>query len=122
MENAPALGSNDAKVTIVEFGDYHCTWCHNWHETTKDAVIANYISAGKARFLQGLPINDLANRASSKAAEAPYFAADQGKYWEYHDTPYKNWRGENTGWVTTASLKQFAQDVKFRTCPHFQNA
>lgn len=31
------------------------------------------------------PINDLNDRASLIAEEASYCAADQGKYWEYHD-------------------------------------
>jgi len=111
-ENAPALGSSDARVTIVEFGDYQCTWCHRWHESTKDTLLDNYVKTGKVRFLfKDFPINDLADRASSMAAEASYCAADQGKYWEYHDELYSNWKGENTGWVTKASLQQFALNI-----------
>lgn len=111
-ENAPALGSDSAKVTIVEFGDYQCTWCHRWHESTKETLLANYVDTGKARFLfKDFPINDLSDRASSLAAEASYCAADQGKYWEYHDELYTNWKGENTGWVTKASLNEFAANV-----------
>ncbi len=111
-EDAPALGSDSAKVTIVEFGDYQCTWCHRWHESTKDTLLANYVETGKARFLfKDFPINDLSDRASSLAAEASYCAADQGKYWEYHDELYANWNGENTGWVTKASLNAFAANV-----------
>lgn len=109
---APALGSDDALVTIVEFGDYQCTWCYRWHEGTKDMLVADYVDTGKVRFLfKDFPINDLSDRASSLAAEASYCAADQGKYWEYHDEVYSNWDGENTGWVTRASLEQFAGDA-----------
>lgn len=112
MAGAPALGSADAKVTIVEFGDYQCTWCHRWHQSTKDSVIADFVDTGKARFLfKDFPINDHADRASSLAAEASYCAADQGKYWDYHDELYVNWEGENTGWVTKESLRQFASNV-----------
>lgn len=112
MENAPALGSGDAKVTIVEFGDYQCTWCHRWHESTKGDIMANYVDTGQVSFLfKDYPINDLSDRASSKAAEASYCAADQGKYWEYHDVLYSSWEGENTGWVTRDSLGQFAKDA-----------
>lgn len=112
IAGAPALGSDDAKVTIVEFGDYQCTWCYRWHQGTKDMLVADYVDTGKVRFLfKDFPINDLSDRASSLAAEASYCAADQGKYWEYHDEVYSNWDGENTGWVTTTSLEQFARDV-----------
>lgn len=112
MSNAPALGSPDARVTIVEFGDYQCTWCHRWHESTKDSIISDYVDTGKVRFLfKDFPINDKADRASSLASEASYCAADQGKYWDYHDVLYNNWDGENTGWVTSESLKGFASDI-----------
>ncbi|AFU58250.1 hypothetical protein Ngar_c13120 [Candidatus Nitrososphaera gargensis Ga9.2] len=112
IASAPALGSDDAKVTIVEFGDYQCTWCYRWHEGTKDVLVADYVDTGKVRFLfKDFPINDLSDRASSLAAEGSYCAADQGKYWEYHDEVYSNWNGENTGWVTRDSLERFAKDA-----------
>ena len=111
-ENAPALGNDDAKVTVVEFGDYQCTWCHRWHESTKDTLVQDYVETGKVRFLfKDFPINDLSDRASSMAAEASYCAGDQDKYWEYHDELYVKWEGENTGWVTKDSLRQFADNV-----------
>lgn len=109
---APALGSDDAKVTIVEFGDYQCTWCYRWHEGTKDTLVKDYVDTGQVRFLfKDFPINDLSDRASSLAAEGSYCAGEQSRYWEYHDEVYSNWEGENTGWVTRASLERFAQDA-----------
>ena len=123
-ENAQALGSKAAPITLVEFGDYQCTYCQRFHSDTKANLLANFVDSGKVRFLfKDFPINDLpADRASTLAAEASYCAADQGKYWQYHDQVYDNWRGENTGWVTKSSLKQFAIDVgitdmaKFSQC------
>src|SRR6185503_11253297 len=68
MPNAPALGSDEAKVTIVEFGDYQCTWCMRFHEATKEQLVTNYVNTGKVRFLfKDFPINDLSDRASSLA-------------------------------------------------------
>jgi len=82
--------------------------------------VADYVKTGKVRFLfKDFPINDLSDRASSLAAEASYCAADQGKYWEYHDKVYSSWQGENTGWVTRTSLEQFAKDVDVRDMPAF---
>ncbi len=111
-ESAPALGNSGARVTVVEFGDYQCTWCHRWHTSTKATLLENYVDTGKIRFMfKDFPINDLSDRASSMAAEASYCAADQGKYWEYHDELYNKWEGENTGWVTKVSLRQFAESI-----------
>ena len=39
-------------------------------------------------------------------------AKKQGKFWEYHDTLYNNWGGENTGWITENVLLGFARDVR----------
>lgn len=106
---APILGNPDAKLTLVEWGDYQCTYCHRFHENTKDDVMHNYVESGKIRFtFRDFTLN---GQASVLAAEAAYCADDQGKYWNYHDELYKNWAGENTGWVTMYSLSKFASNV-----------
>ena len=38
--------------------------------------------------------------------------AEQGKYWQYNGELYSNSQGENTGWVSKESLKQFARNVQ----------
>ncbi|MDP9289167.1 MAG: DsbA family protein [Thermoproteota archaeon] len=119
--NAPALGSSNAPVTLIEFGDYQCTFCHRFHVDTKDLILANFVKNGKVRFLfKDFPINDLpADRASTLASEASYCAADQGKYWQYYNELYNQWKGENTGWVTKDSLKQFATSVGVKDINQF---
>jgi protein-disulfide isomerase len=118
---APPLGSSAAKVTLIEFGDYQCTYCHRFHIDTKGSLLANFVNTGKVKFLfKDFPINDLPDdRASTLAAEASYCAADQGKYWQYHDELYNNWKGENTGWVTKNSLEQFANNTGVKKIHQF---
>ena len=113
ISNAPALGNSNAPITLIEFGDYQCTYCHRFHSDSKDLIVTNFVNTGKVRFLfKDFPINDLpADRASTLASEASYCAADQGKYWQYYDTLYNNWKGENTGWVTKDNLRQFAKNL-----------
>ena len=110
MQNgSPLLGDPNAKVTIVEFGDYQCTYCHLFHENTKDALLQQYVNTGKANFVfRDFPLN---GPDSVLAAEAAYCAGDQGKYWQYHDELYNNWAGERTGWVNQKSLDKFATTV-----------
>lgn len=121
ISNAPALGNNNAPITLVEFGDYQCTYCHRFHSDTKELILTNFVKNGKVRFLfKDFPINDLtADRASTLASEASYCAADQRKYWQYYDELYNKWNGENTGWVTKDSLKQFASNVGIRDSNQF---
>ena len=120
MQNgSPILGDTNAKITIVEFGDYQCTYCHLFHENTKDALLQQYVSTGKVNFVfRDFPLN---GPDSVLAAEAAYCAGDQDKYWQYHDELYKNWAGEKTGWVNQKSLDKFATTVgldldKFDKC------
>jgi len=110
MQNgSPLLGDPSAKVTIVEFGDYQCTYCHLFHENTNDALLQQYVNTGKANFVfRDFPLN---GPDSVLAAEASYCAGDQGKYWQYHDELYNNWAGERTGWVNQKSLDKFATTV-----------
>lgn len=110
--NARALGNESAKITLVEFGDYQCTFCKRFHAITRELVLSNFVDTGKARFLfKDYPINDIApTNSSTLAAEASYCAADQNRYWEYHKELYDNWRGENTGWVSPESLVVFAKN------------
>jgi protein-disulfide isomerase len=119
---ANALGSADAKVTIIEFGDYLCTYCHRFHEDTKDQLIANYVDTGKVRFLfKDFPINDNLGGGSSLGAQASYCAADQGRFWEFHDGMYNNWGGEKAGWVTKDSMLTFAKNAGVQDIDQFKS-
>ena len=116
---SPLYGDPGARITIVEFGDYQCTYCHAFHQNTRDQLFQDYVNTGKANFVfRDFPLN---GPASVLAAQAAYCAGDQNKYWQYHDELYNNWAGENTGWVTQKSLDQFASNVnldltEFDTC------
>ena len=124
VQNASALGTNKAKITLIEFGDYQCQYCARFHRETKDLIVTNYVNTGMINFLfKDLILNDIpSDKASTMAAIGSYCAAEQGKYWQYYDEVYTNSKGENTGWVTKNSLRQFAvyagiTDIKkFTTC------
>lgn len=109
QNGSPMLGDPNAKITIVEFGDYQCTYCHLFHQNTKDTLLQQYVDTGKVNFVfRDFPLN---GPDSVFAADAAYCAGDQGKYWQYHDELYKNWAGEKTGWVNQKSLDTFATTV-----------
>ena len=106
---SPIIGSTSAPITILEWGDYQCTFCHKFHQSTLNVIKKDFIETGKVKLVfKDFPLN---GPDSKLAAEATYCAHDQGKYWEYHDEVYKNWKGENTGWITRDSLSGFAVTV-----------
>jgi len=120
IENgSPIIGEPNAPITILEWGDYQCTFCYKFHQNTLDIIKENFIESGKVNLVfKDFPLN---GPDSLLAAEAAYCAEDQGKYWEYHDELYENWGGEKTGWITRDSLDRFANSVnldliKFNEC------
>ena len=109
-QGSPVLGDPGAPVTIVEFGDYQCHQCYNWFHNTKPRIDAEYIETGAA----SLVFVDMAflGRDSPRAAEASHCAGDQGMYWEYHNTLYRQ-QGPNIddGWASAERLRLFADSI-----------
>ena len=107
---SPILGSANAQVTIVEFGDYQCEMCHSWFHNTRGSIIDNYVDAGKVNIV----FVDLAFLGSDSpiAAQATYCANEQGKYWEYHSILYYKQEGIDNGWASKSMLKEYANELK----------
>lgn len=119
QNGSPILGNPSAPITILEFGDYQCTFCYKFHQGTLNTIKHDFIDTGKVKLVfKDFPLN---GPDSVLAAQGAYCAQDQEKYWYYHDEIYKNWAGERTGWVTRDSLDKFAITVnldldKFNEC------
>ena len=110
---SPIMGDPDAPITILEWGDYQCTFCYKFHQDTLDIINEEFIKTGKVKVIfKDFPLN---GPDSKLAAESSYCAHDQGKYWEYHDQLYENWAGERTGWITREALSKFAKSINLDT-------
>ena len=110
---SPIMGDPDAPITILEWGDYQCTFCYKFHQDTLDIINEEFIKTGKVKVIfKDFPLN---GPDSKLAAESSYCAHDQGKYWEYHDQLYENWAGERTGWITREALSEFAKSINLDT-------
>ena len=106
---SPYLGDPDAPITLVEFGDYQCFFCNKFFHNTEQKILENYVDTGKVKII----FKDLTiiGPDSITAAHAAHCADDQGLFWEYHDTLYNNWNGENNGWASSENQLRMAQDV-----------
>ncbi|PIZ65110.1 thioredoxin, partial [Candidatus Roizmanbacteria bacterium CG_4_10_14_0_2_um_filter_39_12] len=85
--DSPAIGSKNAKVTIVEFSDFECPFCARAFATVKQIKDA-YPKDVKIVYKQ-LPLTNIHPNAQ-KAAEASICAKDQGKFWEMHDKMFES--------------------------------
>lgn len=102
-----SIGNPDAKVKIVEFGDYQCPACAQAEPTVKQLLEKN---SDKIYFVfRHFPLPTHNNsRMAARAVEA---AGDQGKYWEMHKIVYE----KQTSWSTEAKpeekFREFAKEL-----------
>lgn len=83
-------GNENAPVTIIEFGDFQCPACQQFATQYKPQVELAYVESGKAKFVYyDWPITT-AHPNAFLAARASRCAADQNRYWEYHDNLFRN--------------------------------
>lgn len=78
---SPAKGSKNAPVTIVEFSDFECPYCKAAQRSLKQ-VLESYGNEVRLVF-KHLPLEG--HRNSLPAARAAYCAAEQDRFWQFHD-------------------------------------
>jgi protein-disulfide isomerase len=99
----PSWGPADAKVTMVEFADFECSFCREWYATVYEQLYANY--SGKVRFVfRDFPLSFHAN--AQPAAVAANCAGAQGNYWDYFRKLYGDTRG-----LGSAMYSAYAQEI-----------
>jgi protein-disulfide isomerase len=119
LEGFQMLGNKAAPLTMVEFTDYQCPFCQQFHVTTYAQLKKEYIDTGKLRFYsRDLPLDFHSN--ALRAAEAARCAADQGKYWQLRDI-----MGANPDKLEMSNLMANATGLKmdaaaFRSCVESQ--
>ncbi|MAG18295.1 MAG: disulfide bond formation protein DsbA [Candidatus Diapherotrites archaeon] len=101
--NANFKGNPDATVRIVEFSDFQCPAC-GFGFTQLQQILPQYLDRVKFTY-RHFPLNNV-HPYAQKAGEASECAADQGKFWEMHDTLFTN--QEN---LTIPNLKSYAQQL-----------
>lgn len=110
----PAIGPENAPVTIIEFSDYQCPYCKRWYDTVNARLLADY--AGRIRFVyRDLPLSSIHPEAQA-AAEAANCAGEQNAYWPYHDALFSAKYGlSHDAYIQYAS--ELGLDVNsFNTC------
>ncbi len=110
--NSQVLGPKDAPVKIIEFADYECPYCQKIYPDLKKLQTDFKGQVAFAFKDYPLPMH----KHAEKAAEASRCAAEQGKYWEYHDVLFE----KNAG-LDPPQLKDYAQKLgldsaKFDAC------
>lgn len=106
-------GDPNAPVTFIEFSDFQCPFCGKFATGTGRQIEQTYVDQGKVRF--GYWHMAFLGNESQWAAEASECAADQDKFWEYHDLLFESQNGENQGAFSKENLKGFAANLGLDT-------
>lgn len=104
------LGSKNAPVTIVEYGEFQCPSCGYWVKSTQEErIVKRLVDTGKAKLVW----RDFAYYGpdSAYAAEAAYAAGEQGKFWEFYGILFSKQGNPNDGWASKDNLRKYAQTL-----------
>ena len=107
-----AIGPVDAPVGLVIFSDYQCPFCAQWvHETLPEML--NLAEKGELR-IEHRDVN-VYGPASKRAALASYAAAEQDRFWEFHDALYEGGRTRSERNLSEESLIALAGELGMDT-------
>jgi Na+/H+ antiporter NhaA len=96
-------GPADARVTLVEYGDFECPYCGQAEPVVRELV--REFGDDLAFVFRHLPLADVHEHAEL-AAEAAEAAAAQGRFWEMHDVLLAN-----QGALTPEDLLGYAREL-----------
>jgi protein-disulfide isomerase len=108
MVNGTAMGDPNAPVVMEEFADYQCGHCRVYSEETEPKLIEQYVATGKLYVVyENFPLYS----SSIPFDEAALCAADQNKFWEYHDILYANQDTNDPNKYSDRRLQAYAEIV-----------
>ena len=110
-----SMGDAKAPLVMVEYTDFQCPFCQQFHNTAFAQIKANYIDTGKVRFVSRdfpLDFHDNARRA----ATAGRCAAEQGKYWEMRHVMIVNAEALKADNLATYAANVKMDVPKFKSC------
>ncbi|MGN7760153.1 DsbA family protein [Paenibacillus sp. 22594] len=109
-EKQPHLGSQDAKVKVIEFADFKCPACKKWTAAYLDTFIKDYVDTGKVQFyFMNFAFLDRDSYLAASAGEAIYKQSNE-KFWEYMHKLYENQGDESKIWATQKFILDFVKD------------
>jgi protein-disulfide isomerase len=103
FEGEPVMGEKSAPINIIEYSDYGCPWCAEWHgtdaipqrpideEESFNKVKSNYVDTGKVQFvLKDYPVPQLHPKAETahKAANC-VLENSPDNFWEFSQKLYE---------------------------------
>ena len=109
-------GSERARVAIIEFTDFECSYCLGFVTETLPQLDKDYVSTGKVKyFFRNLPLTN-GHPNAFRAAEAAHCAGEQGKFWQAHDRFFANQNKLNPNDLVPHARALGMDGLKFDDC------
>lgn len=111
LQTAPVKGSANPDITLIEFGDFQCTYCADIQADLgkllkeKDNIRIAWFHRINASHQESLP-----------AAIASECAKEQGAFWEFHDLLFKNQANLSTNLYNQIASSLKLNTNRFREC------
>lgn len=110
LREANRKGDPAAPITIVEFSDFQCPFCRRAYDQVLPQIVRDYVDTGKATLVY--KHTAFLGPESSWAAVAAECAADQNRFWDFHNLLFNRQNGENQGAFSKDKLLSFAAELK----------
>ena len=101
-------GPANAPVKVVIYSDFGCSHCKDWGESQEKQLRADYEASGNVRY--EYKSQNIGGTATRDAADAAECAADQGRFWDYHDALFAR-QGTTSNPFAKALLKRYAAEL-----------
>lgn len=83
----PYKGSPAAPVKVIEYSDYLCGHCRSFSLEKEPMIVEEYVDTGKVQYIYHYYA---LGEAQVLLSEASHCAADQDRFWEYHEIMFEN--------------------------------
>jgi protein-disulfide isomerase len=101
VHGEPFRGAKAAKVALIEYSDFDCSFCGRYARNVFPRIDQDYIQPGKVRyFFRDLP--ELTDTNAWFKARAARCAGDQGKFWEMHELLFREQSASGQDLITLA--------------------
>ena len=115
LASGTAMGDPNAPVKVQIYSDFQCPFCKQYTDNTEQQIVDQYVKTNKV-YYEYVALKFLGPESVATALAA-YCAAEQGKFWEYHDIIFANITGENVGTFTNEKLLDMADKLNLKSDP-----
>jgi protein-disulfide isomerase len=112
MAQGRNMGDPNAPIVMEVYSDFQCSSCNLFAQQIEPLIMEQYIKTGQVYMIyRQYPILDRGTNESKQSANASMCAAEQERFWDYHDMLFANVIGVNAGSFTDRRLVAFAEEL-----------